>query len=121
MKIFLLLLLFWATFRPVGETLWLAFIGGLVFSLLRGELLGLFSFWFLLGSGLVLLYRRRFDSWHLAFLPFFVFWIFLFFDRLVNGFWGWSEAFVFSFFALLLSFFSRRFGHDFKKQISFFS
>ena len=123
MNFFLLLILFWAAlpagrqaFRPIKESLWLAFLAGLLLSLLTGELLGWFSFFFLLAVGLVFLYRRRFDSRHPLFLPFFVFFSSLLLSRLTAHIWFWQKSFLLAGLAFFLRFLAGRWFNDFQKQ-----
>jgi len=72
LNLLFLLVVFVATLRTPTETLVLAFFGGLFLDLALGNHLGVSSLVFLVISGLIILYRRRFDPAHLLFLPLFI-------------------------------------------------
>jgi len=65
--------LVWTAIRPAREGMMVAFWSGLFLDLAVGTPLGFSSLILLLASGLLLLYSRRFDPTHPAFLAVFVF------------------------------------------------
>lgn len=100
LNLVLLLVLTWAAFRPPREVLLVAFASGLLLDLAKGSPLGLSSLVFLIASYILLLYRRRFDSFHPAFLPVTVFLTanlyYLIFNRQIL----WFESLILSLLAL---------------------
>lgn len=118
LNLVLLLVLTWAAFRPAKEVILVAFASGLLLDLAKGTPLGLSSFLFLISCCLLLLYRRRFDSLHPAFLPISVFLISYLLSLISYGRGLWFESLVLALLALgaryLLVYFV---GHIDKGQI----
>jgi len=102
LNLVLLLVLSWAAFRPPKESLLVAFFSGLLLDLARGTPLGFSSFALLIAGYLLLLYRRRFDPFHPAFLPVFVFLVSSFLSLIFYRHWFWFESFVLALLALSL-------------------
>lgn len=100
LNLVLLLVLSWASFRPPKEVILISFFAGLLLDLAKGMPLGLSSLMFLAASYLLFLYRRKFDSFHPAFLPVFVFLASSAYSLLFNHHWNWLESFTLAFFAL---------------------
>lgn len=100
LNLVLLLVLSWASFRPPKEVILISFFAGLLLDLAKGMPLGLSSLMFLAAGYLLLLYRRKFDSFHPAFLPIFVFLVSSVYSLLFNHHWNWLESFTLAFFAL---------------------
>ncbi len=96
----LLLVLTWAIFRPSEEVILIAFASGLLLDLAKGTPLGLSSLFFLVVCYLLLLYRRKFDSLHPAFLPVFVFLSSTIYDLIFFRHWFWVESFILALLAL---------------------
>lgn len=100
LNLVLLLVLFWASFRPPKESLLVAFSSGLLLDLAKGMPLGLSSLILLLTSYILHLYSRRFDSLHPAFLPIFVFFVSYCLSLISYRHGLWQESFVLAFLAL---------------------
>jgi len=104
LNLVLLLVLLWATFRSDQEGLMIAFFSGLLLDLASGTPLGLSSLIFVLSSFLIILYRRRFDPSHFAFLPIFTFFSLILFDALIKGRLYWLNIFTVVLLAVLSRF-----------------
>jgi len=73
LNLVLMTILVFTAFNSRRQSLWVAFIGGLLLDLAQGTTFGLSSLLFLGLTFLLLLYSKRFEPTHLFFLPFFVF------------------------------------------------
>lgn len=73
LNLVLLTILFFAAFNPDKRGLWVAFGGGLLLDLVQGTSFGLSALVFLILTFLLILYSRRFEPTHWAFLIIFVF------------------------------------------------
>lgn len=100
LNLVLLLILSWASFRPPKEVVLISFLAGLLLDLAKGMPLGLSSAFFLVSAYLLLLYRRKFDSFHPVFLPVFVFLASIIYSRLFWHHGNWLESFILAFLAL---------------------
>lgn len=100
LNLVLLIVLTWATFRPPREVILVAFVSGLLLDLAKGMPLGLSSIIFLISCYLLLLYSRRFDSLHPAFLPIFIFLISYCLSLISYRHGFWLESFVLALLAL---------------------
>ncbi len=96
LNLVLLLVLAWAAFRPPREVLLVSFASGLLLDLAKGTPLGLSSLVFLVAAYLVLLYRRRFDPFHPAFLPLFTFLASTLDGLIFNRSWLWLNSLILS-------------------------
>ena len=73
LNLVLMTILVFTAFNSRRQSLWAAFISGLLLDLAQGTTFGLSSLLFLGLTFLLLLYSKRFEPTHLFFLPFFVF------------------------------------------------
>lgn len=97
----LLVVLIWMALRPAKEGLLVAFLAGIFLDLAKGTQLGLSSIVLLFACYFLLLYRRRFDPAHPAFLAIFVFVSLFVFDLVTSQPWNWLEGAGLSLLALL--------------------
>lgn len=100
LNLVLLFVLVWASFRPSREVILVSFVSGLLLDLAKGTPLGLSSLVFLVVGYLLLLYRRRFDSFHPAFLPLFAFLASSLDGLIFSRSWFWFNSLVLALLAL---------------------
>jgi rod shape-determining protein MreD len=90
----LLMVLFLVIIWPSRQSLIMAFWAGLFLDLAKGNLLGFSALIFLGITFLLILYQRKLDPYHPAFLPIFVFLSNLLYSRLISGSFNWREGLV---------------------------
>jgi len=118
LNLILFLVLLRMALRPEAKNLWLAFLGGLILDLAKNQTLGFSAIVFLLASGLIILYSKRFEPAWPPFLTFLVLGTDLLWGRWVNGYFNWSSSLILGFLALLISFFWWRFvGRSLNEKI----
>ena len=115
LNLLLLLVLTWAVIRPMKETFVVAFLAGLFLDLAKGTPLGFSSLLFLLAVFLVVLYARRFDPAHPAFLFVFVFFASLSFNLILEKPWL-IEGLILSILSLFTRPFLRYYRPDFDRH-----
>lgn len=117
----LLLVLLYTVLNQGKESLWVAFLSGLILDLAKGIPFGYSSIMFLVFSFLLILYSRRFESTHWLFLPIFVLVSGGIYLWLIKGYFDWQEILILIFLALLarflLRFFPFQVGKDLKLNI----
>lgn len=88
--------------KTIKDCLLVAFISGLILDLASGTNLGLSSLFFLIFVYLELLYSRRFNPLHPAFLPLFVFISAFSWSWLVYRVWLWQSSLILAILGLVI-------------------
>lgn len=101
LNLVLLAVIFLAAYRSAKEVLLTAFIAGCFLDLAKGTPVGFSSFWLLVISFLLIVYRRRFDSRHPVFLIFITFLTSGLMNYLAVKNYGWDLAFILALIAFI--------------------
>ena len=117
----LLTVLIFTAFKTNRQALWVAFWSGLILDLAQGTTFGLSAILFLIFSFLLILYSRRFEPTHWAFLSVFIFitaflYSFIFWHHL-----AWAQSLILTFLTfltlLVLRFFPIEKGRGIKLKV----
>lgn len=106
----LLLVLFWASFRPTKESLLVAFLAGFFLDLAKGTPLGLSSLVLLVTCYVLRIYSRKFDAFHPLFLSIYVFLSVGFWNLVFKNFFNWREAIILAVLTLVVRIFLKFFS-----------
>ena len=109
LNLVLLTVLFFTAFTLDKRGLWVAFGGGLLLDLVQGTSFGLSAFVFLILTFLLILYSRRFEPTHWAFLIIFVFASSFLYSFIVWHHLAWLQSLILALLTFLTLFILRFF------------